>query len=90
MAHWSDVSAPERAAYANGLRDCARELRQVLAAQEPRPALTVTTSGYQGAAQHTYTAACDGFHEPGPCPGPQDARVRMAADLARLKEGLNL
>lgn len=24
--------------------------------------------GYQGAAQHTYTRACDGFHEPGPCP----------------------
>ena len=24
--------------------------------------------GYQGAAQHTYTMACDGFHVPGPCP----------------------
>lgn len=21
-----------------------------------------------GAAQHTYTRACDGLHEPGPCP----------------------
>jgi len=28
-----------------------------------------TPAGYQGAAQHTYTTACDGFHDPGPCPG---------------------
>ena len=28
----------------------------------------ITLIGYQGAAQHTYTRACDGFHEPGPCP----------------------
>jgi hypothetical protein len=27
-----------------------------------------TPIGYQGAAQHTYTMACDGFHEPGQCP----------------------
>ena len=33
--------------------------------------LTFTPTGYQGAAQHTYTAACDGFHEPGPCPPSQ-------------------
>ena len=24
--------------------------------------------GWQGAAQHTCTRACDGLHEPGPCP----------------------
>ena len=30
--------------------------------------LVFTPIGYQGAAQHTYTRACDGFHEPGPCP----------------------
>ncbi len=29
-----------------------------------------TPIGYQGAAQHTYTIGCDGFHEPGPCPAP--------------------
>ena len=23
--------------------------------------------GWQGAAQHTYTPGCDGFHPPGPC-----------------------
>jgi hypothetical protein len=27
--------------------------------------------GWQGAAQHTYTMACDGFHAPGPCPERQ-------------------
>lgn len=27
-----------------------------------------TPVGYQGAAQHTYSPACDGFHEPGQCP----------------------
>ena len=26
--------------------------------------------GWQGAAQHTYTRSCDGFHAPGPCPVP--------------------
>ncbi len=26
-----------------------------------------TPIGYQGAAQHTYTLSCDGFHEPGKC-----------------------
>lgn len=32
--------------------------------------LTIDTRGiYQGAAQHTYTAICDGFHEPGQCAG---------------------
>lgn len=29
--------------------------------------ITFTPTGYQGAAQHTYTTACDGFHEPGQC-----------------------
>ena len=29
---------------------------------------TTTAIAYQGAAQHTYTMACDGFHAPGPCP----------------------
>jgi len=32
---------------------------------------TITPIGYQGAAQHTYTMACDGFHAPGPCPERQ-------------------
>jgi hypothetical protein len=27
-----------------------------------------TPIGWQGAAQHTYTTACDGHHAPGPCP----------------------
>jgi hypothetical protein len=29
--------------------------------------IKVTPVGYQGAAQHTYTLRCDGFHEPGQC-----------------------
>lgn len=31
------------------------------------PGIEYTPVGYQGAAQHTYTANCDGFHEPGQC-----------------------
>ena len=27
-----------------------------------------TPIGWQGAAQHAYTMACDGHHAPGPCP----------------------
>lgn len=34
--------------------------------------LSITPIGYQGAAQHTYTRACDGFHPPGPCPLPPE------------------
>ena len=30
-----------------------------------------TPVGWQGAAQHTYTRACDGHHGPGPCPPSQ-------------------
>jgi len=30
-----------------------------------------TPIGWQGAAQHTYTMACDGIHAPGPCPQPE-------------------
>ena len=33
--------------------------------------MTVTPIGYQGPAQHTYTPACAGHHEPGPCPPSQ-------------------
>jgi hypothetical protein len=29
--------------------------------------IKMTPVGYQGAAQHTHTRACDGFHEPGRC-----------------------
>jgi hypothetical protein len=28
----------------------------------------ITWRGLPAAAQHTYTAACDGLHGPGPCP----------------------
>lgn len=31
-------------------------------------AIQFTPIGWQGAAQHTYTTACDGLHAPGPCP----------------------
>jgi hypothetical protein len=30
--------------------------------------LPIQPIGWQGAAQHTYTPACDGFHPPGRCP----------------------
>lgn len=33
--------------------------------------MSVTPVGYQGAARHTYTPACAGFHEAGPCPPSQ-------------------
>jgi hypothetical protein len=45
----------------------------------PEGAETATAAfhptGYQGLAQHTYTAACDGFHESGPCPPSKEATV---------------
>ncbi len=31
----------------------------------------ITPAGWQGAAQHTWTMACDGFHAPGLCPQRQ-------------------
>jgi hypothetical protein len=31
----------------------------------------VTLTGWQGAAQHTYTPECAGHHAPGPCPPPK-------------------
>ena len=34
-----------------------------------------TPIGYQGPARHTWTAACDGFHESQACPRPADAEV---------------
>ena len=46
--------------------------------------LVFTPAGYQGAAQHTYTPACDGFHAGGPCP-PSQAPVEIprGTDWAR-------
>jgi len=42
------------------------------------PEMTFTPIGYQGPAQHTYTAACAGFHAPGPCPpSQQPVTVRL-------------
>lgn len=35
------------------------------------PMAGFTPVGWQGAAQHTYTMACDGLHAPGPCPPSQ-------------------
>lgn len=37
------------------------------------------SSGYRGAAQHTYTDACDGFHEPG-----QDCNLPAAPESAKV------
>ena len=52
-----------------------------------------TPIGYQGAAQHTYTTACDGFHEPGRCASTLtlsqltlDA-IQAEATRAHLKHG---
>jgi hypothetical protein len=52
--------------------------------------VTFTLTGYQGPAQHTYTAACDGFHEPGPCPKPATpaGQVQWARDYIRVTYGL--
>ena len=46
----------------------------------------ITPSGYQGAAQHTYTPACDGFHEPGPCPEPATpaSQIQWARDYIKV------
>src|SRR5690348_4970946 len=38
----------------------------------------ITPTGWQGAAQHTYTRACDGFHAPGAC--PDAARMPTVVD----------
>jgi hypothetical protein len=40
-------------------------------------AIKVQPIGWQGAAQHTYTAACDGNHAPGPC--PPDRLIQLPA-----------
>jgi hypothetical protein len=46
----------------------------------PADTITWTPAGYQGAAQHTYTAACAGHHPPGPCPPSQEpARVQAGS-----------
>jgi hypothetical protein len=42
--------------------------------------VTMTPIGYQGAAQHTYTTACDGFHEPGQCPTSERPTRHVVGD----------
>jgi hypothetical protein len=43
------------------------------------------SSGYQGPAQHTYTDACDGFHEPGQdCNLPAEGSGEPPADAGPL------
>lgn len=50
--------------------------------------LVFTPIGYQGPAQHTYTPACDGFHEPGQCPRTSTAsQVTWARDYIRTTYG---
>jgi len=46
----------------------------------------------QGAlvAQHTWTAGCDGFHRPGPCPKGHDKRLELAGRLFGDDPGLIL
>ena len=48
--------------------------------------LEITPIGWQGAAQHTYTRACDGFHEPGPCP-PSRQPVRVESGGTPCRAG---
>lgn len=36
--------------------------------------------GCHGAAQHTYTTACDGFHEPGQCPTSERPTRHVVTD----------
>ena len=54
----------------------------------------ITPIGWQGAAQHTYTRACDGFHAPGECSGGIRITVALipqaAEDLQRLQERTSL
>jgi hypothetical protein len=67
----SDISHDE---YAGVSEDDGTELWRGWLSGDPSapapdsPALAYTPAAYQGAAQHTYTAGCDGFHEPGQCP----------------------
>ena len=43
------------------------------------PDVKVLPIGCQGVARHTYTPACDGFHDPGPCPpSKQPVTVRSS------------
>ena len=62
IAGWNALSAKQRVDW----RAAADAVRMML--DMPRDVLTYTPIGYQGPAQHTYTTACDGFHEPGQCP----------------------
>jgi hypothetical protein len=41
--------------------------------EEQPPTVAFHPTGYQGPAQHTYTASCDGLHEPGLCPPAREA-----------------
>ena len=54
----------------------------------------ITPIGWQGAAQHTYTRACDGFHAPGECSGGGRITVALipkaSEDLQRLQDRTSL
>jgi hypothetical protein len=43
--------------------------------------------GWQGAAQHTYTAACDGNHAPGPCPVDEEFTAMRSIIRAEIRAG---
>jgi len=51
-------------------------------------ASTWTPAIHRGAARHTYTPACDGFHPPGPCPETGTAaRIQWHRDDIREQPG---
>jgi len=51
-----------------------------LARSEDAEAGEIHPIGYQGAAQHTFTTACDGFHEPGQCPTSERPTRHVVGD----------
>ena len=61
------MSGKRRNRYHEPMTETAGETRQI--------AVDFTPIGYQGAAQHTYTVNCDGFHPAGSCPPNETVRV---------------
>lgn len=60
----------ENGDFFDGYAAAKRVFGDVLLQRDVKTAITVEAPpAWAYAAQHTYTPACDGFHEPGQCPG---------------------
>lgn len=77
----------ERSLAATKLDECEMWLARCTPTDEAvqRDQANIAPVGYQGPAQHTYTTGCDGFHEPGQCPG-SDCGCGLGAERCRAAE----